>query len=299
MRAGAICCATLMIAAALAATPAAAQDAGEPVDLSAPPAAAADEAQPPADTRLTPDEAAVLGNALQSAPVGMADTKPAKPLRLPSLANAGKFDVSRTDKPDGVSTVVVKPALSSDWDARVGADLNLAAPDGYRPGKPLPTTAGGRGDGAAWASVGLPDVASLDARVDPANDQGRLGTTLKHSIPLGGRFTVTLQDSYSVTETFSAPAATPSDLPLMAAPSAAATTTPQVWGSQKAVKFDILATGTTLGAGLTTASNDPVTHKTLSAEQKLYGPLRLTTTVNDVGQPTSTKSISAGLKLNW
>ena len=299
MRAGAIRCATLMIAAALAATPAAAQDAGEPVDLSAPAAATGDEAPPPADTPLTPEEAAVLGNALQSDPADMADAKPAKPLRLPSLANAGKFDVSRTDKPDGVSTVVVNPALSSDWDAKVGADLNLAAPDGYRPGKPLPVTTAGRDSGAAWASVGLPDVASLDARVDPANDQGKLGTTLKHSIPLGSRFAVTLQNSYSVTETFSAPASTPSDLPLMAAPSSAVTTTPQVWGSQKAVKFDILATGTTLGAGLATASNDPVTHNTLNAEQKLYGPLRITTAVNDVGQPTGSKSISAGLKLNW
>ena len=49
----------------------------------------------------------------------------------------------------------------------------------------------------------------------------------------------------------------------------------KIWGSQKAVKFDILPTGTTFGAGLATASNDPVTHNTLSAEQKLYGPLHL------------------------
>jgi len=42
-----------------------------------------------------------------------------------------------------------------------------------------------------------------------------------------------------------------------------------------------------------------VTHNTFSADQKLYGPLHVTTAVTDVGQTTSSKSISAGFKLNW
>jgi hypothetical protein len=50
---------------------------------------------------------------------------------------------------------------------------------------------------------------------------------------------------------------------------------------------------------MTTASNDPVTHNTFSAEQKLYGPLQVTTTVTDFGQMTSSKSITAGFKLHW
>jgi hypothetical protein len=51
-----------------------------------------------------------------------------------------------------------------------------------------------------------------------------------------------------------------------------------------------------LGAGLASVSNDPVTHNTLSAEQKLYGPLQVTTAVTDFGQTTSSESISAGLR---
>jgi hypothetical protein len=47
------------------------------------------------------------------------------------------------------------------------------------------------------------------------------------------------------------------------------------------------------------ASNDPVTHNTLSAEQKLYGPLQVTTAVTDFGQTTSSKSIGAGFELHW
>ena len=42
--------------------------------------------------------------------------------------------------------------------------------------------------GAAWASVGVPNLAIVDARVDPSNDQGKLGTTFKHSIPVGSNF---------------------------------------------------------------------------------------------------------------
>ena len=102
-----------------------------------------------------------------------------------------------------------------------------------------------------------------------------------------------------MTETFSPPATPSSDMPLMAAPAATAPPTPQIWGNQKAVKFDVLATGTTFGAGVATASNDPVTHNTFSADQKLYGPLHVTTSVTDFGQPTTSKSITAALKLNW
>jgi hypothetical protein len=73
----------------------------------------------------------------------------------------------------------------------------------------------------------------------------------------------------------------------------------QAWGNEKIAKFDILPTGTTLAAGLASTSTDPVTHNTLSADQKLYGPLHVTTAVTDVGQTTSSKSITAGFKLNW
>ena len=36
--------------------------------------------------------------------------------------------------------------------------------------------------------LGVDNLASLDARVDPTNDQGRIGTTLQRSIPFGSRF---------------------------------------------------------------------------------------------------------------
>ena len=280
MRSGAIVCVVWITAASACAFPAAAQDAGAPVAADA-------EENPLADVPLTPEESAALGNALTADAADLAGSRPVKPLRLPSLNDANKFDVSHSDRPDGSSTLTVKQPLASEWDAKVGADLSLAAApaDGATPSKPFPLKPAGRDSGAAWASVGVADLATIDARVDPGNDQSNLGTTFKRSIPVGGKFSVTLQDSYSMTETFGAPTPTPANQ--------------QIWGSQKAVKLDVLTTGTSLGAGLATASNDPVAHNTLSADQKLYGPLHLTTAVNDVGQPTVSKRISAAFRLTW
>jgi len=302
MRLDAIVCAAWIIAAAacgFAATAAAQDAAGAAIDSTVPPVNADEAANPPPETPLTPDEAAELGNALTFDSATLTEAKPAKPLRLPGLADTGKFDVS--GKPDGSSTMTFNRPLAGEWDAKVGADLNLApAPgDTHQPDRPLPVIGGKRDFESAWASVALPNLAMVDARLDPGNDQSKVGTTFKHSIPVGGSFSVTLQDSYSVTQSIGAPAAAPSAVPLMAAPSGGPAATPQFWGNEKAVKFDVLSRGTTFGAGVTSASNDPITHNTFSADQKLYGPLHVTTAVTDFGQPTASKSINAALKLNW
>lgn len=272
---------------ALPAAPALALDLGTAAETPTPP--------------LSPEESAALGNALIFDSTTLTTAAPAKPLRLPSQTIQQSFDIKTNEKPDGVSTMTLKQSLP--YDSNVGADLGVAssAPDIYRPGRPLPGSRAERSSGAAWASVGVvPNLASVDARVDPTRDQGKLGTTFKHAMPIGSNFSMTLQNSYSVTGTYGTPQAGPSDVPLMAIPPApAAPPTPQVWGNEKLAKFDVLATGTTLAAGLASTSIDPVIHNKLSAEQKLYGGLHVTTAVTDVGQPVSNKSISAGFKLNW
>jgi len=255
--------------------------------------------EPPA-LPLSPEESAALGDALIIDYATLSAAAPAKPLRRPSLSDAKGLDVSHTNKPDGSRAMVVKQLLASEWDARIGADLGFGPTpaDGYRPSRLMPDD--GRGTGAAWASVGVPNFASLDARVDPSKDQRKLGTTFKHAMPIGNHFSMTLQNSYSVTEAYGPPQAGPSDVPLMAMPTApAGQPTPPVWGNEKLAKFDVLATGTTFAAGLASTSIDPVTHNKLSAEQKLYGALHVTTAVTDLGQPVSNKSITAGFKLNW
>ncbi|HXZ22437.1 MAG TPA: hypothetical protein VEH78_06705 [Pseudolabrys sp.] len=250
------------------------------------------------DTPLTPEESAILSNALIFDPAMLA-TPPKKPLHLPGSPDSRGYDVKRTEKPDGSSTVVVKQPLPTEWDSSVGADLrptNTNASGAFD--RPLQSTRDNFAGGSAWASIGVPNIGSVDARVDPSNEQGKLGTTLKQSIPFAGRFAVTLQDTYSVTETLAQPLSGP-DMPMMALPPSSNPMSPQVFSNERAVKFNILPTGTTLGAGTKTVSNDPVTHNALTAEQKLYGPLQVTTAVTDVGLATSNKSISAGFKLHW
>lgn len=252
-----------------------------------------------ADAELTPEESAAISNALSGDLLGLS-TAPIKPLRLPRLNAPKGLDTSRTDKANS-TTMVLKQPLPIDWDAKVGADLGLRAapsliysPDPWKAG-----SANDRGSGAAWASVGVvPSLATVDARVDPGNDQGRVGTTFKHSMPVGNRFSVTLQNTYSVTETFSASSQASSEIPMVTVP-VTGVATPQVWGSEKAAKFDILSTGTSFGAKVANNSTDPVTHNQFSAEQKIYGPLNVTTAVTDVGQTSVSKSITARFKLNW
>ncbi len=249
---------------------------------------------------LTPDEAIALRNALDFNS-NMSSAAPAKPLRLRGLPNSKGADFNRTDRPDGSSAIVMKQQLPIDWDGTIGADLGFRpAPSlGYRPDRPIAGPSDDRGTGAAWASVGMvPKLATLEARVDPSNDQGRLGTTFKHSMPVGSHLSVTLQNSYSITETFASSSPVQSEVPLMAVPAASAPT-PQVWGNERAAKFDILPTGTSFGAKLASNSTDPVSHNQLSAHQKIYGPLNVTTAVTDLGQSTTSKSISAGFKLKW
>ena len=151
----------------------------------------------------------MLGNALVFDPAALA-TPPKKPLRLPGMSDQG-FDVTNTEKLDGSSTLVVKQPLQTEWSNSAGADLG---PTSRRSAfdRPLPTTRENSPSGAAWASIGVSNFGSVDARVDPFNEQGKVGTTLKQSIPFGGRFAVTLQNTYSVTETLGQPAVGPANI---------------------------------------------------------------------------------------
>lgn len=276
--------------ALLCAVPALAQD-GSQADLGI----AAPELRPALDGQDTPDgepalsaeDSAIIDKALALDPNSLVNA-PLKPLKLPALATGKALDLARTDRPDGSGTVIVKKPLSSEWDANVGADLGLAAdsPGIYSPDNPLGAIRNDRSSGAAWATLGVPNFASVDARVDPNRDQGRVGTTFNHTRPVGDAFAVTVQSRTSLTETLSQP-------------QTAASPTPRVWDNENVAKFSILWTGTALAAGINTTSTDPVMHNSLSAEQKIYGPLGVTTAVTDLGRASESKSVSTRLRLNW
>jgi hypothetical protein len=295
--------AALVLVLALAGLQAHAQPrttAGETVAMASPPTNPTD--QPPAQPAppLSPDESALLSKALVFDPTSLASTS-AKALHMPgSPFDTQNLAVTRTDQADGSSTVVIKKPLSTEWNANIGADLGMGpSPTSiYQPTGPIQADSD-RTSGAAWATLGLADLGTVNARVDPTNDQGVLGTTFQRSIPVGGQLSMTLQNTSSLTRTFSSPAVNgPAGLPVMAL-AAPGSTPSDIWGDSQAVTFNILPTGTTLAAGVNAVSSDPVTHNSISADQKLFGPLHVTTAVTDVGESTISKSITAGFKFNW
>lgn len=109
MQANVLCALLTTGALAFAAGPAIGQDA---------PRADATNASLVPDTTLTPEESALLGNALVFDP-SVAEA-PKKALRIPSDKG---YAVTRTDKTDGSSTFVVKQPLQTDWSNSIGADL--------------------------------------------------------------------------------------------------------------------------------------------------------------------------------
>jgi hypothetical protein len=224
----------------------------------------------------------------------------AKPWTRPVGDAAPGFKWNKTSNSDGSAKYSVNKPLALPWDAKIGADISVAPPPAasYQP-RQLPGAAAGPGSGSAWANVAVPALATVELRAEPANGYDKVGTKLQRSVPLGKSLSVTVQGSLGFTE-LRAPAA--------AAPGSAAPLTPNALPSQPAARlFDtdqslqlnILSSGTTLLAGSSTATGDPVTHNRLSAAQKIYGPFNVTGSIYDLGQQTSSKSITAGLNFSW
>ena len=210
---------------------------------------------------------------------------------------------SRTDKPDGSVTMTIGRRLPTDWDAKVGTDVSLAGPtassqsENFRRGP-----SSDRSTGSVWGNLTMPglspydwDKTDVEARLGAAPDQTKLGATLKRSIPLGRDLSVTVQNSTSVTQPVSDAAP---GLPLIANPLPASAGAP-TWATDQSVRLNINPSGTALSAGEVRSSSDDQWHQKLSVEQTLFGPLKVTTSVEDAGKPASKKSISAGFKHVW
>jgi len=264
--------------------------------LASAPFARADDNSPirPADpAAVSPELREVLQDFVNYDPL-RSTSKHVTPLRVsPPTRNA---DWSRSDKSDGSASVTVKKALPLSVDTNVGADIGLAATpmQTYQPDK-TQQSAKDVGSGAAWANMQVvPGFASLDARLDPTREQGRFGTTLSRSVPLGPNYSVTVQSSYALIDTLAS--AQSSSLPLG---QSAALPPSQFWTNDRLVKFNILSTGTSLAAGTTTSSIDNITHNKFLAEQKLFENFNVTTSVIDFGGPAPNKSVTAGFKLSW
>jgi hypothetical protein len=190
---------------------------------------------------------------------------------------------SRSEKADGSVSVSAGQRLPVEWETKLGVDVAA-------PGSTPDAFAGQTQErGAGWANVAVPaaplglDKATIDARVDPNADQGKLSTALSRSVPIGGGVSVTLQNGYAVTQS-------------LANPGGVGT---HVYQGDGAVRLE-LPSATALSAGARMSSTDERPLPSVSAEQKLFDtPLSVTGTISQRPTGETDRSIMAGFKKSW
>jgi hypothetical protein len=201
---------------------------------------------------------------------------------------------------DGSSALSLKQSVSPFWDTRVGADINVArrsstssTSDMFREKYGAEGTQGAS-SGTAWAAATAPGVAgiwdktAIEARIDPGQDQSRLGTTMSKSVPLGGnQYSLTLQNGYNVTQQAGLPAIGFNGRPVRS------------YETDQSAKLSITDSGTSVVAGQTLSTNDERWLRTVGAEQKLFGGVNIAASVSETLQGPANKSLTAGFKHSW
>jgi hypothetical protein len=250
----------------------------------------------------TPDDVAEPPAKIEDRlPIEIDDQTLAKALSYePSLTSPGKTKSwqrseptpykakwDKTENRDGSASYSVTKPLAAPWDSNVGANLSTTAPppDSNLP-RVMPGTTTGTASGSAWANVAVPYVATVEVRAEPANGYDKFGTKIERSIPVGKSFSVTAQSTLGVTEMRS---------PTVPNSDAAA----RLFSTDNSLQLNVLATGTKFAAGTSTVTGDPFTHKRLSAELRVYGPLNVTGSISDPGQSSSNMSLTAGMNVTW
>ena len=225
------------------------------------------------------------------------------PLGAPSKARqpqAAGSDTSWTskNKANGAADVSVKQALSPFWDARIGADMTVVdQPQTLTSADLLRQKISGdqpsQSSGTAWAAITAPGVGSIwdktavEARVDPSQEQGKLGTSLTKSLPLGEQYSLTLQNGYNIIQQGIVP------VPGIAAhPS-------RNYQTEQSAKLSIADTGTSFIAGQSLSSTEDKWLRKIGAEQKLFGGVTVNGSIGETALGTSNKSLSAGFKTSW
>ena len=226
-------------------------------------------------------------------------TSPASKARSPQAGASAETSWSSRDKPNGSAAVSVKKSLSPFWDARIGADMNVARePSTLTASELLSEKAANGGNapqstGTAWAAITAPGVGSIwdktaiEARVDPGQEQSKLGTSLSKSLPLSEQYSLTLQNGYNVIQQGIVP------VPGIVARPA------RNYETEQSAKLSIADTGTSFIAGQTLSSTDDKWLRKIGAEQKLFEGVSVSGSIGETPQGTTSKSLTAGFKRSW
>jgi hypothetical protein len=232
---------------------------------------------------------------------GMVFEKPLVPKQAPRppTADAG-LAWSEQDKSNGAAAVSVKQPVSSFWDARIGADMTVVNQPSTQTNADLlrqkfaPDAPPSQSSGTAYAAVTAPGVGplwdrtSIEARVDPAQDQSKLGTSLSKSLPIGGeQYSLTLQNGYDVTQQGMTPVVGTSGHPA------------RNYQTEQSAKLSIADTGTSFIAGQSLSSTDEKWLRKIGAEQKLFGDVNIAGTISETPQGATNRSVTAGFKHSW
>jgi hypothetical protein len=222
-------------------------------------------------------------------------TSKASKARLAPQASA-EMSWSSRDKPSG-SAVSVKQPVSPFWDTRIGADMTVTRqPTTMSELLSEKATNGGnapQSSGTAWAAATAPGVGSIwdkttiEARVDPGQDQSKLGTSLSKSLPLNEQYSLTLQNGYNVIQQGVVPVPG-----IIARPA-------RNYQTEQSAKLSIADTGTSFIAGQTLSSADDKWLRKVGAEQKLFDGVSISASVGETPQGATNKSLSAGFKRSW
>jgi hypothetical protein len=235
-------------------------------------------------SQLNVDASTLMANPASKAPVGS------------RKGTASETTWSSQDKTNGAA-VSVKQPISPFWDTRIGADMTVTRQPSTMSELLSEKIANGgsepQSSGTAWAAVTAPGVAtiwdktSIEARVDPAQDQSKLGTSLSKSLSLSQQYSLTLQNGYNVIQQGFVP------VPGMAGHAT------RNYETEQSAKLSITDTGTSFSAGQTLSSTDDKWLRKIGAEQKLFGGVSLSGSISETPLGTASKSISAGFKQSW
>jgi hypothetical protein len=224
---------------------------------------------------------------------------PSKARPATEAAASADMSWSSKDKSNGAAAVSVKQSLSAFPDARVGADMTvvnqpqtLTSSDLLRQ-KFASDAQPSQSTGTAWAAITAPGLGSIwdktavEARVDPSQEQSKLGTSLSKSLPLSEQYSLTLQNGYNVIQQGVVPVPGIPGRPV------------RNYETDQSARLSITDTGTSFIAGQTLSSADDRWLHKIGAEQKLFGDISISGSIGETALGTSNKSLTAGFKRSW
>ena len=227
-------------------------------------------------------------------------TNPVSKARLvPQAGAAAEMSWSSSEKPNGSAAVSVKQPLSPFLDTRVGADMTVARQPSIPTSSELLSEKLANGgnrpqsSGTAWAAITAPGVGSIwdktavEARVDPAQEQSKLGTSLSKSLPLTEQYLLTLQNGYNVIQQGVVPVPGIPGHPV------------RNYETDQTAKLSVAGTGTSLMASQTLSTADDKWLRKVGAEQKLFDGVSISGSIGETPSGAANKSITAGFKRSW